>query len=219
MLPAVHLAQGKLPDYPHGAAGAALTALAREHGEVYVVDSEGVRRNEPDLEFLREATRTRPLWVDAGSRTAADAMDALVAGARRATIRWPLVRDAKDLEELADLAEPGSIYLALEIGVKGPLASRADPHAPPESVARLARDLGLGLAVMAPRYDAHLASRVSGVEVEKWWIGPLARDDAGDLKRLGFAGVVVPAGEIASVGTFEPPRPDVEAGAGEAERA
>lgn len=194
VVPAVHAEGGRLLDAPGDAPPReTLTALAREFGDVYVVDVEGVRRNKPDIELMREVTRNLPVWADVGPRYAADAMDALVAGASHLTLRWNTLRNRDELDELADVADPEAFHVMLEFSDKGFLPNASDRAATADAVARLVDESGFGLIVGSLDFDPSLARRLSSSERERWWYGHIDRDAVVELGRLGYTGVIVPA--------------------------
>ncbi len=194
VVPAVHADRGVVIDAPQpGPPRAVLTTLAREYGEVYLVDAAGVRRNEPDLEFLQAVTRQLPVWVDAGSRYAADAMDALVAGASRLTLRWNTLRSREELVEVADVADVESFLVAIEFTDKGFMPNPHERTTTAEGVVREVDDLGLGLVVVHRDFDAAVARRFARSDAPRWWYGIVDRDGVAELGRLGYAGAVVPA--------------------------
>ena len=192
-LPVVHLERGRLPEYPAVEPERALTELARRFGRVVLVDVEGVRRNDADLEFVQQASRKRALWVDAGSRYATDAMDLFVAGADAVTMRWNTLDSAAELEEAAQLCQPGSLFLGLEFPRGGFLQHRDDKRTAAD-VARFAERLGVGVVALVER-DPGVVRTLPAVTTPRFAQGVPARA-AADLESLGFQGMLVSASEL-----------------------
>src|ERR1051325_159586 len=61
-VPVVHLDRARFPEYPDADPEAVLTGLARRFERVVVVDAQGVRANDADLEFLPHPARNGALW-------------------------------------------------------------------------------------------------------------------------------------------------------------
>lgn len=192
VVPGVHVQNRRFTDSAReGTPVEQATALAREFGSVYVVDVDAVRVNRPDVEFLQDLCRARPVWLDTGPRDASDAMDAFIAGAERLTVRWGALRGARNLDELADLAEPETVLVMLEFEDGRFVRSPRERHLDEAAVLKMVRDHGFGAVASAPAFDASIARRV-GAEGASWWYGPVRRAEATELRRLGYQGAVVP---------------------------
>lgn len=177
-----------------------LTELSRAYGQVALIDQEGVERNTPDLEFIQDNSRHAALWVDGGSRFGTDAMDVLVAGARRVTLRWSLLDSPDELEESADLAEPSSLALALEHRDGAFVRNRrARDHSAGDA---LARADGLGVPVIVidvggRAFNASLMHALPASATERWWAAVVdAPARLAELERAGFTGVLAPAAQM-----------------------
>ncbi|MHB8606494.1 MAG: beta/alpha barrel domain-containing protein [Thermoplasmatota archaeon] len=202
ILPAVHLDDGRLTDWEEGTDPLdALKALSRAHGEVFVIDARGVRRNKADLGFIEKASRGRVLWLDAGPRFATDAMDILVAGATRIAIRSAALATLDELREMAGVADATSSYLSLEFHDGKFVENVLDRAQQPDALAREAAAVGLSLLVVSDSYDGALAARFASFAGEKWYRATRDADasDATALAKLGYAGLIVPAALIAKV--------------------
>lgn len=193
-LPVVHLEAGRFPEYPGVDPERVLTQLARRFGRVALVDVEGIRSNEPQVEFLQAASRRRALWVDAGSRYATDAMDVFVAGADALTMRWNTLRDARELDEAAQLAQPGSLFLALEFP-KGHFLPNPRDKRGPEQVVQLAESAGVDVVMIGDALDSSALRGLPPARTHRWVQG-LPRRLLGDAESMGFAGALLAPSEL-----------------------
>lgn len=166
-LPVVHLDEGRFPEYPGQDPERVLTALARRFGRVVIVDVAGVRQNDADLEFLSHAARRRAVWVDAGSRYATDAMDLFVAGAEAVTLRWNTLDAPEELEEAAELCDPGTLYLALEFP-HGKFLQHPRDKRDAADVVRYAESKGVGIVFVMDRADADALAALPGAATRRY---------------------------------------------------
>lgn len=188
VLPLVQARAGALVG-PHGAqsAEAEVRRLARAAGEVVLVDLDGIETNSPDFLLLREAARRDDVWHDGGAREASDVADAFVAGAKRVTVRWSLVDGLEELEEMAELAEPGALYLGLEFRDVF-VANRRERALGVNDV--LARVEALGMPVVAFDLGALGPARnaVAAAKGERWYAAPLPPADFAAFGSEGWTG-------------------------------
>lgn len=161
--------------------------LARTAGEVVLVDLDGIETNSPDLELLRDAARRDEVWYDGGARSASDVADAFVTGAKRVTVRWSLVGDLEALEEMAELAEPGALYLGLEfrdVFVANRRSRDLDVGQLLEKVDALAMPVvGIDLGVPGPARRA-----VASAKGERWYAAPLLPAEFAAFEAEGWTG-------------------------------
>ena len=191
-VPLVHLDRRRLPEYPEEEPEGVLTRLARAFGRVVVVDVQGVRRNEADLEFVQQAGRRRPLWVDAGSRFATDAMDLFVAGADTVTMRWNTLDSPDELKEAAEMTQHGSLLLGLEFPRGGFLRHPKDARGAHEAAA-FAESLGVGLVLMT---DAAADLRALPTTTAARFVQGLPRGPALAAQELGYQGALLAPSEL-----------------------
>lgn len=186
-LPVVHLDEGRFPEYPGQDTERVLTTLARRFGRVVVTDVSGVRSNDADLEFLQTAARKRPIWADAGSRYADDAMDLFVAGADAVTLRWNTLDHPDELAATAELCQPGTLFLALEFPRGKFLSHPRDRRAAAEVVAR-AEELGVGLVLVVDQGSDDVLRSLPLAQTPRYVQGPVS---AASAQAMGFAGAML----------------------------
>ena len=78
---------------------------------LYVLDLDGIERNNPSLDLCQKLTEHCTLWIDEGPRRLDDIMDTIMAGATNITLReelWPEM----DLLNVFELTE-NEIYMCI----------------------------------------------------------------------------------------------------------
>ncbi len=71
---------------------------------LYVLDLDGIERNNPNLELYQRLAEHCILWIDNGPRRIDDVMDTIMAGATNITLRedhWPSL-DMSGVQDLTD---------------------------------------------------------------------------------------------------------------------
>ena len=71
---------------------------------LYVLDLDGIERNNPNLDLCQRLAEHAVLWIDNGPRRIDDVMDTIMAGATNITLRedlWPAL-DMPGVQELTD---------------------------------------------------------------------------------------------------------------------
>ncbi len=71
---------------------------------LYVLDLDGIERNNPNLEMYQRLAEHCTLWIDNGPRQIDDVMDTIMAGATNLTLRedlWPTL-DMPGVQDLTD---------------------------------------------------------------------------------------------------------------------
>ncbi len=123
--------------------------LAAEYPLIYLVDLDGVERGEPQLDFLQELARDAVLWVDGGVRTADQAIDILVTGARRAVLSSAILRGPKELRRAWRLSS--ELVFELEIDRTGVVLREDWDVRDPLALAAQIREIGIERLVVSPR--------------------------------------------------------------------
>ncbi len=162
--------------------------LGNEFGRLFVVDLDGVERNRPQLDYLQEIARDGEIWVDAGVRSAEEAIDVLVAGAYRAvlsTTRLPDLREARRAWRM-------STEVAFELEVRGRAVSGSEAWQgrAPEEVAQELRALGVEDLILSFREEAVDWALVATLAPPSplWVGGTFEASEAARLRPAGAAG-------------------------------
>jgi Histidine biosynthesis protein len=164
--------------------------LARDYPLVYILDLDGIERGEPQLEYLQEFSRDVALWVDAGTRTADQAIDVLVAGAQRVVLSSSRIDGPEELERAWGLSSQLAFEIELPNGMLPPQDgwNASDPVA----LARAVRAIGPDHLIVSPRDaapDWNLVRLVAAVGTT-WVDGSFALHDAARLESAGAAGAI-----------------------------
>ncbi len=170
--------------------------LARDYPLVYLVDLDGVGGGQPQLDYLQEIARDVPLWVNAGVRTADQAIDALVTGARRAVLSTATLQGPKELRRAWKLSTELVFEIEYHAGIVGPPGTwqSADPVA----VARETRGLGPDHIILSPLEADPNWSQVRAVSSggPTWVGGSFSLRDAATLAESGASGGVFQIGDL-----------------------
>ena len=126
-----------------------LDRLVAEYPIVYLVDLEGVETGEPQLDLLQELARDATLWVDGGVRTAEQAIDILITGARRAVLSSSTLRGARELRRSWKLST--EFVFELELDARGPVLAGEWETTDPAELVRSVRTVGVDHLVVSPR--------------------------------------------------------------------
>jgi len=171
--------------------------LSRDYSLLYVVDLDGIERIDPQLDYLQELSRDIPLWVDAGVRTADQAIDILVAGARRAVLSSAYLRGPKELRRAWKL----TTELVFELELFGPNLSTVDPgweQRDPYALLQFVREVGVDHFVVSPREtdpDWSMIHQLSSLG-RTWVDGTFTPSEASRLGPSGAAGGIFHIDEI-----------------------
>lgn len=196
--PVLHLERGRFPEYPGAQPDRVLTELARRFGRVAIVDADGVRANDADLEFLQAASRSRPVWADAGSRYATDAMDLFVAGAELVTLRWNTLRSPDELEEALGMCQPGTLFLGLEYP-HGKFLPHAKDKRDAAQLVRFAEEHGAGVVfILDPQATADTLRALPPSTAPRWIQGA-SKQVAEAAQEMGFQGALLAPIELGDV--------------------
>jgi uncharacterized protein related to proFAR isomerase len=126
-------------------------ALSPRYEGLYVVDLDGRRKGEPQLDYLQELAREADVWLDAGVQVADEAIDALVTGARRVVLSTGALASARELRRAWKMST--EIVAEVVVGADGKVVARDESWggASPEDVAASIRALGVSPILYTPR--------------------------------------------------------------------
>jgi uncharacterized protein related to proFAR isomerase len=165
--------------------------IAERFRVVYVVDLDGVEIGEPQLEYLQEFARDLSLWVDAGTRTADQAIDILVAGASRVVLSSGSLDGREELERAWALSSQIAFEIELVDG-RLSLAPGWDVDAV-VPLAKAVRSIGPDRLIVSPREadpDWEVIRSVAPI-LPTWVDGSYTPDQASRLDASGAAGAIV----------------------------
>ncbi len=170
--------------------------FSREYDAIYLVDLDGIRSNTPKVDLVQQVSHRVHTWADAGSRSAEDVMDLVIAGAEQVTIRYETASGPSVLEEALRLTE--NIALGLEFKNQELVQNDRWPATPPELLS-LADDLRIPVVIV----DLSRAGAAQGIDRSVAWHarhhGPGAyfaggiaeKRDLSKLNDMGYRGALV----------------------------
>ncbi len=165
--------------------------LAPDYSLLYVVDLDGIEHGNPQLDYLQEIARDMALWVDAGVRSADQAIDILITGARRAVLSSAYLRSPKQLARAWRLSSELVFEIELEHSQVLPAAADWGTSDPVE-LARTVRAVGPDHVVLSPRGTEFDWSIVRAIAAEgpTWVDGSFSVRETSRLGEAGAAGGV-----------------------------
>lgn len=159
--------------------------LSRDYSMLYVVDLDGIEHGQPQLDYLQELSRDMTLWVDGGVRMADQAIDILVAGARRAVLSSAYLHGPRELRKAWRLSTELVFELEFTSG-RLVVADSSWGTEDPLELARTVREKGPDHLILSPREtdpDWSLVAQIS-TGGPTWVNGSF---NPADLPRLGAA--------------------------------
>jgi hypothetical protein len=164
--------------------------LAEDYSMVYVVDLDGIERGDPQLDYLQEIAREVSLWVDGGVRTAEQAIDILISGARRAVLSSAYLRGPRQLKRAWRLSTELVFEMELDPSGRLVLADAAWGTDDPAELARVVRETGPDHLIVSPREtdpDWDLVARIAAGG-PTWVDGSFRAQDLSSLTAARAAG-------------------------------
>jgi hypothetical protein len=171
--------------------------LSPTYSMLYVVDLDGIERADPQLDYVQEIARDMTLWVDAGVRTADQAIDVLVAGAGRAVLSSAYLRGPRQLSRAWKLSTELAFEVELQGSHLGPTAGDWGTDDALELV-RKVRAVGPDHVIVSPRETDPDWGFVQSVAVggPTWVDGSFSERDAPRLSDTGAAGGIFHIDEL-----------------------
>jgi phosphoribosylformimino-5-aminoimidazole carboxamide ribonucleotide (ProFAR) isomerase len=188
--------------------------LAKRYDALYVVDLDGRRRGEPQLDYIQEIARDLEIWLDAGVQSSDEAIDGLVAGAKHVIVSTASIPNSRELRRAWKLstevvpevvAQADGNAIAFDEGWSG---------RPVVEVAAEIRAMGPRLIVYSPKEArpgwTTLQSLAAGGPT--WVAGVMRMDESASAEQAGAEGAVVrlAASELGGAGPATEPAPALE---------
>jgi len=184
--------------------------LAEDYSMLYLVDLDGLEHGDPQLDYLQEISRDMTLWVDGGVRTAEQAIDILITGARRAVLSSAYLHGFRQLKRAWRLST--ELVFEMEFDPAGQLVL-ADPSwetKEPRALARAVREVGIDHLVVSPREtdpDWNLVSELAA-DGPTWVDGSFQPQDLSRLTPARAAGGIFHIDSILTHWSEGRPTPD-----------
>jgi phosphoribosylformimino-5-aminoimidazole carboxamide ribonucleotide (ProFAR) isomerase len=163
--------------------------LMAEYRRLYVVDLDGVDQDRPQLDYLQEIARAGEVWVDAGVRSADQAIDVLVGGAQRAVLSTAFLKSERELKRAWRLSSDVLFEIEVRDGKVPSPAPEWVGHSPAE-VAGSVRALGPTDLVLSFRETPVDWTVVRSIAHDGpvWVDGTFERSQASNLAEAGCHG-------------------------------
>ncbi|MCI4324348.1 MAG: HisA/HisF-related TIM barrel protein [Thermoplasmata archaeon] len=168
-------------------------ALGKEFDALYVIDLDGRRRGEPQLDYLQEIARDHEVWLDAGVQSSDEAIDGLVTGAKHVIVSTASIPNARELRrawKLSDEVVPEVVthadgtVLAYDEGWGGrPIAD----------VANEVREMGPRLLLYSPRESRPDWATVRALAIggPVWVGGGIDPEERSAAESAGAEGIIL----------------------------
>jgi len=89
-------------------------------GEVFVLDIDGLEKNNPDLDTVKRIAAYRDVWLDAGTIDADSMMDLFVSGASRVVMGTLTLESLDELRKALEISENIIFSIAYDKGIVSP---------------------------------------------------------------------------------------------------
>jgi histidine biosynthesis protein len=170
--------------------------LAARFPRLYLIDLDGIVRNRPQLDYIQEITRNAEVWVDAGCRTAEQAIDVLVAGARVVVLSSAYLDSPREVGRCWKLSTDIAVDLHIRAGV---LEGRGDwKGLAPAAASDYVRSVGTVPIILSYRdqeVDWGFTSTLAR-QSDVWLDGDFRRGDGPRLEKVGVRGGIFSASEL-----------------------
>jgi hypothetical protein len=183
-------------------------ALGKEFDTVYVIDMDGRRRGEPQLDYLQEIARDLEVWLDAGVQSSDEAIDGLVTGAKHVIVSTASIPNSRELRRAWKLS--AEVVPEVVVRADGTVVAYDEGWGgrPVADVANEIREMGPRLILYSPRESrpdwGTVRTLVAGGPV--WVGGNIETDEAAGAEDAGAEGIVVrlPASRLADLAAAGP---------------
>jgi len=167
--------------YARGEMSESVSKLADKFKTIYVADRDGLDKNKPQLDVVREISEEMPTMYEGGVRKANNVIDMLITGAEKAVIGTATLSDFEDLRVAFKLSENITFKADFRDGIVS-----FDPHVAGRAFRDLAGDVvDIGIKDFVVPWE--LAERAAAAKKELGFsLGVMASVTERDaMERLG----------------------------------
>ncbi len=170
--------------------------LAAEHPRLFVVDLEAIDGRDPQLDLMQEVSREISLWVDAGVRTADQAIDVLVAGAERAVLSSARLNGPEELARAWSLSPNLAVEIELQDGTLTPVHPDWRAASAADLAQRVLTEAQVPLIVgfRAGGPDWPIVRSIAS-QAPTWVAGEVGPSHAPEIQAAGAIGGIYPLGD------------------------
>jgi uncharacterized protein related to proFAR isomerase len=94
--------------------------LSERFDKVMITDLNGINKDRPQLELLKQLSGKMEMWVDAGSRFSEGAIDIIIAGADKVVFGTKTLRHLDQIEDALELSENVILGIDYDDGIISP---------------------------------------------------------------------------------------------------
>jgi uncharacterized protein related to proFAR isomerase len=186
------------PDRKYGHTLAIFERLFMDFPTAYVLDLDGIGRNSPQLDLMRQLSERGTIWVDGGGGLAEHGMDFLMVGAEGAVIATKTARGMDEIEEATEIFE--DIIVSIDYDGKLLARNRKLADMDPVDFAKEAARLGVRRFVFADYRRQGVDENMVGLLVrhcpELYVGGGVNSAHCDRLQTLGARGAVLELSDV-----------------------
>ncbi len=173
-----------------------ILALKKEYGIVYVMDIDGMEKNEPNLKVIQSTSPLMPMWLDAGPGDGMVIMDIMIAGVSKTIIGTRNMRDMDLIKEALDMSD--NVILSIDYDEKLLSPSQNISDLGMDQLYSEAVELGIksGIFFDFGRLKTSSSLAMDNIKSmllrfeEVYVAGIISPSDIDDLEELGVAGII-----------------------------
>ncbi len=158
-----------------------LDELKENYEAAYVLDIDGIERNQPNINLIQKISQTMPIWLDSGPTTPMGVMDMLVVGADKVVISTRTLRDPTHIKEALDMSK--NIMISIDFDEELISASQQVQEMGVSGISQEAKNAGCDTVMF---FD--FARLGKGTGLNRYEIGTLAQT----FEKVYVAGIIEP---------------------------
>ncbi len=229
IIPAVTILEGKLVEVRDGSYHALrgknneiielqdlILDLKKEYEAVYIMDIDGMEKNEPNLKVIQNNSPLAPMWVDAGPGDGMVIMDIMVAGVSKTIIGTRNMQDLDLIKEALDMSD--NVVLSIDYDEKLLSPSQDISDMGMEHLCQKTTEMGIKQSIF---FDFGRLNSLSSLALDKiksmilkfdevYVAGIVSPSDIESLEDLGVSGIIADHKYLKEWGIVGEPAEDPE---------
>ena len=176
--------------------------LLKSYPSIYIIDINGLERNKPQYDVLKDVCELGEVWVDGGVRFADALIDIIMAGASYGIMSTKAMASMKELQEAVTMSEQVVLGIYWSDGILS--SDRKVAEIGYKELVKQASDMGVGEVVFADLgrmpgegWDETLLYDLVRASKAKVYVGGGVREaDVAALGAMGIVGAILDLKEI-----------------------